>query len=166
MYDELDRRLIEELQKNGRESYTNLANTLGVVEGTVRKRLKSLLDRDIIKIVAIPNLLRLGYNLMSIMALDVRIGDIRKVGNHLAEKPNVLYLTSVTGRYDIIVMIAARSTQELNEFIEDEISSMPSVLKTETFVTLDIIKAGASFLDTAQIMHNYGGSLLRRTKNR
>ena len=146
MYDELDRRLIEELQKNGRESYTNLAKTLGVVEGTVRKRLKGLLDRDIIKIVAIPNLLRLGYNLMIIMALDVRIGDIRKVGNHLAEKPNVLYLTSVTGRYDIMVMIAARSTQELNEFIEDEISTMPSVLKTETFVTLDIIKAGMGLL--------------------
>ncbi|MBA7618004.1 Regulatory protein AsnC [subsurface metagenome] len=166
MYDDLDRRLIEELQKNGRESYTNLAKTLGVVEGTVRKRLKGLLDRGIIKIAAIPNLLRLGYNLMIIMALDVRIGDIRKVGNHLAEKPNVLYLTSATGRYDIIVMIAARSTQELNEFIEDEIASMPSVLKTETFVTLDIIKAGAGFLDTAQIMHNHGGSLLRRTKNR
>jgi len=146
MYDELDRRLIEELQKNGRESYTNLAKMLGVVEGTVRKRLKSLLDRGIIKIVAIPNLRRLGYNLMSIMALDVRIGDVRKVGNHLAEKPNVLYLTSVTGRYDIIAMIVARSTQELNEFIEDEISTMPSVLKTETFVTLDIVKAGASLL--------------------
>jgi len=146
MYDELDRRLIEELQKNGRESYTNLAKTLGVVEGTVRKRLKGLLDRGIIKIVAIPNLLRLGYNLMIIMALDVRIGDIRKVGNHLAKKQNVLYLTSVTGRYDIMVMIAARSTQELNEFIEDEISTMPSVLKTETFVTLDIIKAGMGLL--------------------
>ena len=117
-----------------------------MVEGTVRKRLKSLLDRGIIKIVAIPNLLRLGYNLMSIMALDVRIGDIRKVGNHLAEKPNVLYLASVTGRYDIIVIIVARSTQELNEFIEDEISTMSSVLKTETFVTLDIVKAGASLL--------------------
>ena len=166
MYDELDRRLIEELQKNGRESYAHLANTLGVVEGTVRKRLKSLLDRGTIKIAAIPNLLWLGYNFMSIMALDVRIGDIRKVGNHLAEQPNVLYLTSVTGRYDIIAIIVARSTQELNELIEDEISTMPSVLKTETFVTLDIVKAGVSLLDTTQVIRNFDISSLKKTKNR
>jgi len=164
MHDDLDRRLIEELQKNGRESYAHLASTLGVVEGTIRKRLKNLLDRGIIKIVAIPNLLRLGYNFMSIMALDVKIGDVRKVTERLAEKPNVCYLTVVTGRYDLIAMVAARSTQELSDFIENEIDTMPSVLKTETFVSLDIVKAGASLLDTTQIIRNFDISPLKENQ--
>jgi len=166
MYDDLDRRLIEELQKNGRESYAHLASTLGVVEGTIRKRLKGLLDRGIIEIIAIPNLLRLGYNLISIMALDVRIGDVRKVIDYLAEKSNVCYIASVTGRYDLIAMVAARSTRELSNFIENEISTMPSILKTETFVNLDIAKAGVGLLDTTQMIRNFDISALRKTRNR
>lgn len=166
MYDDLDRRLIEELQKNGRESYAHLASTLGVVEGTIRKRLKGLLDRGIIEIIAIPNLLRLGYNLISIMALDVRIGDVRKVIDYLAEKSNVCYIASVTGRYDLMAMVAARSTRELSNFIENEISTMPSILKTETFVNLDIAKAGVGLLDTTQMIRNFDISALRKTRNR
>jgi len=78
MIDELDRKLIQELQKSGRQSYVDLARMLGVVEGTVRKRLKDLQDRKIIRIVAVPNPRELGYNFISIMGLQVRMADLRK----------------------------------------------------------------------------------------
>ncbi|MCL0095925.1 AsnC family transcriptional regulator [Dehalococcoidia bacterium] len=45
MIDELDRKLIQELQRSSRQSYVDLARMLGVVEGTVRKRVKDLQDR-------------------------------------------------------------------------------------------------------------------------
>ncbi|MCL0049446.1 AsnC family protein, partial [Dehalococcoidia bacterium] len=45
MIDELDRKLIQELQRSNRQSYVDLARMLGVVEGTVRKRVKDLQDR-------------------------------------------------------------------------------------------------------------------------
>tara|TARA_Y100000310_G_C19974683_1_gene487052 strand:+ start:278 stop:412 length:135 start_codon:yes stop_codon:yes gene_type:complete len=44
MIDDIDQQLIKELQRNGRESYLDLAKLLGVVEGTVRKRVKRLLE--------------------------------------------------------------------------------------------------------------------------
>jgi DNA-binding Lrp family transcriptional regulator len=47
MIDELDRQLILELQKDGRQQYVDLARKLGVVEGTVRKRVKRLLQRNL-----------------------------------------------------------------------------------------------------------------------
>lgn len=152
MVDELDRKLMLELQKSGRQSYVDIARTLGVVEGTVRKRVKYLLDRNIMKIVATPNPRQLGYNFISIMGMQVRMADLRKVAENLAQKPNVCYLAFVAGRYDLVAMVMTRSSEELSHFIEEEISAVPSILRTETFVSLDIIKGGWPGLDTTQLI--------------
>jgi len=154
MIDELDRKLIQHLQRSGRQSYVDLARMLGVVEGTVRKRVKDLQDRKIIKIVAVPNPRELGYNFISIMGLQVRMADLRKVADDLAQKPNVCYLAFVTGRYDLLAIIMTRSAEELSHFIETDISAIPSILRTETFVNLDIIKGGSPWLDTTQLISN------------
>ena len=154
MIDELDLKLIQELQKDGRQSYVNIARMLGVVEGTVRRRVKDLADRNIIKIVAVPNPREMGYNFISVMGLQVRMADLRKVADELASKPNVCYLAFVTGRYDLMAMLVTRSSEELSQFIEKEISALPSILRTETFVNLDIIKGGRPGLDTTQLIDN------------
>jgi Lrp/AsnC family transcriptional regulator for asnA, asnC and gidA len=154
MVDKLDRKLMMELQKSGRQSYVDIARTLGVVEGTVRKRVKDLLNRNIMKIVAVPNPRELGYNFISIMGLQVRMADLRKVAEKLVQKPIVCYLAFVTGRYDLMAIIMTQSPEELSHFIEREISALPSVLRTETFVNLDVIKGGWPGLDTTQLISN------------
>lgn len=154
MIDELDCKLMQELQKNGRQGYVDIAKMLGVVEGTVRKRVKNLIGKNIIKIIGVPNPFELGYNFVSIMGLEVRMADLRKVAENLAQKPNVCYLAFVTGRYDLMAVIITRSSKELSEFIERDISALPSILRTETFVNLDIIKGGWPGLDTTQLINN------------
>jgi Lrp/AsnC family transcriptional regulator for asnA, asnC and gidA len=154
MIDELDRKLIQELQKSGRRGYVELAKELGVVEGTVRKRVKNLLGRKVIKILAVPNPRALGYNFLSIMGLQVRMADLRKVADELAQKPNVCYLAFVTGRYDLIAIIITQSPEELSHFIEKEISALPSIMRTETFVNLDIIKGGWAGPDITQLINS------------
>ena len=154
MKDHLDLQMIQELQKDGRESYADLAKKLGVVEGTIRRRLKQLLHKEIVKIVAMPNLRKIGYSIISIMGLQVNMVDLRKVADKLAQNPNVCYLAFVTGRYDLMAIIVARSSNELSKFIEREISAIPSILRTETFVNLDIIKGGWLMLDTVELLSN------------
>ena len=101
-----------------------------------------------------PNPRELGYNFISIMGLQVRMADLRKVADDLAQKPNVCYLAFVTGTYDLMAIIMTRSSEELSRFIETEISAISSILRTETFVNLDIIKGGAPWLDTTQLISN------------
>ena len=163
MVDDLDRKLIHELQKNGREVYVDLARKLGVVEGTVRKRVKHLLDRGIIKIVAVPNVRELGYGFTSIMGLQVRMEDLRKVAEKLAQNQHVCYLAFVTGRYDLMAIVVTQSPEELSRFIEKEVSAIPSILRTETFVNLDIIKGAAGLIDTIQLVRNFDTSSMRKT---
>jgi len=166
MIDELDLKLIQELQEDGEQSYVGLGRTLGVVEGTVRKRLKNLKDEKIMKIVGVPDVSKLGYGLMNLMALQVRMAELREVADALVRKSNVCYLAFVTGRYDLIAVIVTRTPQELSQFIENEISSIPGILRTETFVNLDIIKGGWSGIDTTQLINNLDPSQLKQRQKR
>ena len=54
--DEMDRKIIRLLQGDGRGSNAKIAREVGVSEGTVRRRLRRLVQADVIKAVAVPNL--------------------------------------------------------------------------------------------------------------
>jgi len=155
MTDELDRKLVLELQKDGKKGYVDLASGLGVVEGTVRKRVKHLLGRNIIKIVAVPNLRKLGYGFVGILGLQVSVADLRGVATKLAQNQHVCFLSFVTGRFDLIAIIVTRSPEEYSHFWESELATIPGVLRTEGFVNLDIIKGSASLLDTIELVRNF-----------
>jgi len=157
--DKLDQKLIEELQKDGRASHIRLASMLGVSEGTVRKRLAKLLARNIIRVAAIPNLSALGYNLTSVIGIQVRMTDLRMVADALARKANVCRLAFVAGRYDLIAIVVSQSHKALSDFIEKEVSTIPGVTRTETFVNLDVIKGEWAGIDTAQLISTIESSL-------
>ena len=54
--DELDRKIIALLQMDGRASNAKIAREVGVSEGTVRRRLRRLIEDDVVNVVAVPNL--------------------------------------------------------------------------------------------------------------
>lgn len=141
MMDRLNQELLQELQNDGRVSNTQLAKILGFSEGTIRKRIKDLQNHGVMKIRAVLDPSKIGYSFISLMALQVRMADLRQVAEMLARKPNVYYLAFVTGRYDLVAIIMSRTSEELCNFIKEQISTMPSIIKTETFVNLEIIKS-------------------------
>jgi Lrp/AsnC family transcriptional regulator for asnA, asnC and gidA len=114
---------------------------LGVSEGTIRKRVGDLQKQGIMKIAAVLNPHKIGYSFISIIAMQVKMADLRQVAEMLAQRPNVYYLAFVTGRYDLLALIMSRTPEELSEFIQKYISSIPSITRTETFVNLEIIKS-------------------------
>ena len=156
MIDDLDRKLIIELQENGREGYVNLAKKTGVVEGTIRKRIKTLLSKSLIKIVAVPDMRKLGYGFIGIAGIQVKMEDLRQVAETLAKNEHICYLAFVTGRYDLMAIVVTQSPEELSHFIEREISAIPSILRTETFVNLDTIKGGSGLMDTIELINHLG----------
>ena len=141
MLDKLGQRLIQKLQNDGRQSYRELADELGVAEGTVRKRVRDLRNKDVIKIAALPNPLKLGCNFICIIGMEVKLTDIQQVGKELAQSPNVYFLSSVTGRFDLIAILLFNTSEELGDFVREKISSVQGILKTETFVNMDILKS-------------------------
>ena len=162
MVDEFDLKLVEQLQQNGKKSYMALGKTLGAVEGTIRKRVKNLLKKNIIKIVALPNLSQLGYNCVSITGFQINMKDLVKAAEDLAKKPNVCYLAFVAGRYDLIGIIVTQSPQDLSAFLKNEISNVPGIQKTESFVNMEIAKGGWPLIETAQLISSLSNSSLKK----
>ena len=75
--DELDRRIISLLQMDGRASNAKIAREVGVSEGTVRRRLRRLIQEDVVKVVAVPNLEKLGYATTALDRAADRSGEVR-----------------------------------------------------------------------------------------
>lgn len=154
MIDKLDQKLIMDLKKDGRRTYMDLAKMLGVTEGTVRNRLRRLVNQGIIKITAITELEKLGYSFMGIVGMQIHLADLRTVANQLAKSPNICYLVNVTGRYDIIAIILTRTSGEFADFMENVVSAIPGILRTETFVNLNVYKGHGNGMDTTQLLGN------------
>ncbi len=152
MLDKLDQDIILELQKDGRQSYADLSRMLGVTETTVRNRVKNLVEEGIIKISALPDLEALGYGFISIVGMQVQLADLRNVATKLIKHPNVCYLANVTGRYEFVAIIVTKTSREFADFMEKVVSAIPSIMRTETFVNLNIYKGQATGLDTAHLV--------------
>lgn len=161
MIDEIDVELIRQLQKDCRARHVDIAKKLNVVEGTVRKRIRALLENNIIKNVAAPNISKLGYNFIGFMALQVQVAKLRRIADILGKKPNVCYLAFVTGRYDMIALVITRSPQEFAQLIEKEMSVIPGVVRLETFVNLETLKGGWPIVDTTQLLNSVDVSELK-----
>ena len=153
MIDLLDKNLISYLQTDARMSHVRLAKLLWANERTIRNRMKNLFTRGIINTIVVPNLASLGYNFIGIMGLQVRLVELRQVAEELVKHPCVCYLANVTGRYEFIAIIVTKTSKEYSEFVETVISAIPSVLKTETFVSLNVYKGHETGLDTRQLVN-------------
>jgi Lrp/AsnC family transcriptional regulator, regulator for asnA, asnC and gidA len=152
MLDKVDKELVARLQKDGRLSHVMLAKELGVNERTVRNRLKNLLDAEVIKIRAIPDLSMMGYNFTAIVGIQAQLSRIKEIARDLAKHPNFCFIINVTGQYDFIAMIVAKSSIEFAAIMEDFVSPIPGIIKTETFVGLNTYKGEHGNLETGQLI--------------
>lgn len=152
--DKLDQNIMLALQKNGRLSYMELAKMMAVTEGTIRNRFTKLVNNGIMRITASPDIEKLGYGFMGIIGMQVHLADLHEVADKLAQNPNICYLVNVTGRYELLATVVTRSSKEFAYFMENVVSAIPHVLKTETFVALNVYKGSGSGMDMLQLIGN------------
>ena len=138
--DELDRRMIQLLQRNGRASNARVAREVGVSEGTVRRRLKRLLEEDIIKVVAFPDPEMFGYGTEALVGVQVDPDKTNEVAASLAILQETSWVSVTTGAFDIFTWVTLPSSVELGTFLNTKVRTVPGVRRTETFVNLQIPK--------------------------
>ena len=140
--DELDRKIIELLQVNGRASNARIARDVGVSEGTVRRRLRRLVQDEIIRVVAVPDPEKMGFNTVAIIGIQADPDKIDDVAARLSELQETQYVSLTTGSFDIFIWVALPSSEELGNFLRRKVGITPGIRRTETFVNLAIRKKG------------------------
>lgn len=141
LMDDLDLAILALLQRNGRRPYTDIAHTLGVSEGTVRNRVYRLLDEQVIQIVGQVDPDHLGFDAPAIMGVSVKPQEVEMVAQQIAAFPEVSYLLTVSGEYDLIVEVACQDREHLGRFLNEKLRIIPGVQSIHTFLILKTIKA-------------------------
>lgn len=137
--DDVDRRIIELLQEDGRASYVHLAAAVGLSEAAVRQRVQRLLDAGVMQVVAVTDPLQLGFRRMAMVGVKVE-GDLRAVADAVAEIPEIDYAVITSGAYDMLVEMVCEDDEHLLTVLSDRIRSVPGVRETETFIYLRLHK--------------------------
>jgi Lrp/AsnC family transcriptional regulator for asnA, asnC and gidA len=111
----VDRKIIEVLTKNGRATIREIAAHLNVSQPTVRKRIRYMLENSIIDNFACDiNMEKFGYN-MSFFSL-VKITNAtnsEQIAKKLIKIPEIQSVDMITGEYDIIIRAFAKDQKDL-----------------------------------------------------
>lgn len=137
---ELDRRIIEHLQADGRRAFTQIAAELGVSEAAVRARTNRLIDRGILQIVAVTDPIKLGFRQEAMIGVRCQADRLLDVAAEINEFPEVDYLVISAGSYDLLVEVVCEDTEALLSFLAEKLRRVEGVRETETFVYLRVVK--------------------------
>lgn len=138
--DKLDIRIISLLQDDGTATNAGIARQVGVSEETVRRRLKRLVQGEYIKIVALPDPAKLGYETEVLIGVQADADKVDLVSDALAEMEEINWISITTGSFDIFAWATLKSSKELSQFLRTKVGVTPGVRRLETFINLAIKK--------------------------
>lgn len=140
--DPLDNQIIDILRKDGRASNASIARKLNLTEGTVRRRLKRILDEDYVHVTVLMDAAKMGYVSEALVGVQVDPDKLDEVAKHIADLSEVGWVALTTGTYDVFAWTALPSPEALGVFLRTRIGTIPGVRRTETFVNLSVVKRG------------------------
>ena len=138
--DKLDIRIISLLQDDGTATNAGISRQVGVSEETVRRRLKRLVQEEYIKVVALPDPAKLGYESEVLIGVQVDADKVDAVSDALAKMDEINWVSVTTGSFDIFAWATLKSSEELSVFLRTKVGVTPGVRRLETFINLAIKK--------------------------
>lgn len=137
--DETSKRIIEQLQEDGRRPYAAIGKAVGLSEAAVRQRVQRLLDAGVMQIVAVTDPLQVGFSRQAMIGIRVE-GDMNVVADRLADFSEVDYVVVTAGSFDLLVEVVCEDDDHLLGLLAERIRILPGVRSTETFVYLKLRK--------------------------
>ncbi|MDQ3868131.1 MAG: Lrp/AsnC family transcriptional regulator [Thermoproteota archaeon] len=135
--DDLDLKILTELSKDAGISVPRLSKKINVNASVVYSRIKRLLKRGLIKkFTIVINDEALGFTVRSLTGINMDSKLRDNVLNELFKIPEVREVAEVTGRFDILVTMTARSLDEIHQLISEKVGHVEGVQKTETFIEM------------------------------
>lgn len=132
--DELDEKILSELEHLGFQKSATLANILGVGERTIRRRINSMISNRAIKVIAVPNPVLFGFRAWTKIGIKVAPGSLSRVTRVLVEHPSVYFVAYSLGRFDVIIATHFDTIDRLTYFVNSELVRVKGILSAETWM--------------------------------
>ena len=119
--DAVDYQIIEYLLEDGRRPYAQIASQIGVSTGTVHQRVKRLKERGYINSFTINlNWEAMGYPVDAFVSIrDNKSRGLEELSERLSIIPYIRSSAAVTGEFDLLLHIKARSSNHLGELLDE-----------------------------------------------
>lgn len=137
--DDLDLRILEILQEDGRRSYRDVGANLGVAPGTVRTRVLQMMDDGVVEIVAMPNPHRMGL-VPALIGIRVDPGEIDTAAEMLAKLEAVSWVVITANAYDLIIEVVLRNLAKYKTFKQEVLAQIPGFVSADIYLETEIKK--------------------------
>ncbi len=142
--DEIDLKLLEELQDDGRITNVELARKVGLTAPPCLRRMRSLEKEGVIRSYhADVDPAMLGYTITVFAMVSLKSQaeeDLKAFELHVAAIPNVRECHMLNGEIDFILKIVARDLQTFQELLTSKLTSAPNVSSVKTSLTIRTAK--------------------------
>jgi len=136
-FDELDMRILSELTRDASISVPHLSKKLNVNASVLYSRIKRLEKRSLIKkFTVIVNEGILGINVKATVGINRDPKLKEPIHSELLKITEVRSISEVTGRFDMIVTVSARTLEELHSIVIERIGKIEGIQNSETFVEM------------------------------
>jgi DNA-binding Lrp family transcriptional regulator len=152
---DLDRRIILALQHDGRASWRAIADMVGGTVATVTRRGQQLLADGVVRIGVLPALGSEGPVDAFVVRINCAPGTQLRVAEELVSRPDIRFITIVTGGYDIIAELVVHGGANYYPGHLHELQSIPGVERWRSDLVMHVYK----------VSYDWGRQLIERTKD-
>jgi Lrp/AsnC family leucine-responsive transcriptional regulator len=145
--DEFDRKILAVLRQNGRATFTDIAETVGLSKTPCQQRVRRLIERGVITgFRAIVDPAKLG--LTHVAFVEVKLSDTREAAlgefniavRRIAEIEECHMIAS---RFDYLLKVRTPDIRRYRAVLGEKISSLPHVASTSTYVAMETVTEAA-----------------------
>ena len=143
--DSIDRRLLAELQAEGRVTNVDLARRVGLTAPPCLRRVRALEEAGVIKgYHADLDASSLGFTITVFAMVSLKSQaeeDLRAFENHIKALPEVRECHMLNGEIDFILKIVSKDLQSFQEFLTSKLTPAPNVASVKTSLTIRTAKS-------------------------
>ena len=101
-----------------------------------------MIEEKVLNVYAVPDPKKTGYNEEALIGIQVDPNKLDQVGESIAEHEYATWVSRTTGGFDIFTWVTVPDSKELTNFLTYFLGNLEGVNKTETFISLDVLKRG------------------------
>lgn len=144
--DKLDLGILRELEIDGRQSVSGLAQKMDTSRNYMSKKVQRLIENGITKVVGFSDPAILGFQTFSMIGISVSPKKVNDAAVKLTSLPCVHLVVTTAGRYDIVIYALFKTAKELSRFLRTELTKVPGITNTETMIILEMHKMSFDYL--------------------
>ena len=139
--DDIDRKISNLIQKNGRLSSADIAAAVGVSVSTANERVRRLTSSGIVKEWrAVLNPKNVGASLCALIMIDVNYDGEAETTKTLSSFKEIHEIHHISGAHSYLMKIRVADTDALQKFLSEKVKPLTGVTGTESFIVLDTVK--------------------------